>query len=248
MKSAIVTGGSKGIGYACAERLQQDGYALTICSRNESELKKAADKLSAGGQVVHVQGDTGEVADCHRVVTAHLDAYGQVDALVNNAGIYDAVALFDLTPEIWDQFFAVNLRGPLVIAIECAKNMRERGSGGHIVNIASTNGLMSEAGFAHYNASKAALISLTETMSVEWARYGIQVNAVAPGWILTPLSEPWIGELTEAQLERTFPSRRVGSASEVGELVAFLCRDGANYLTGSTIRIDGGMLAQHPAP
>ncbi|MHB8505494.1 MAG: SDR family NAD(P)-dependent oxidoreductase, partial [Acidimicrobiales bacterium] len=102
--------------------------------------------------------------------------------------------------------------------------------------------------FAHYNASKAALISLTETMAVEWAQLGIQVNAVAPGWILTPLSEPWVGTLTEEQLRRTFPSRRVGSAAEVAELVAFLCRDGAGYLTGSTIRVDGGMLAQHPAP
>ena len=248
MKSAIVTGGPKGIGYACAERLQQDGCALTICGRNDGALKEAADRLSAKGAIVHVQADVGEVADCYRVVKAHLDAYGQVDALVNNAGIYDAVPLFDLTPEVWDHYFTVNLRAPLVIAIECAKNMRDRGTGGHIVNIASTNGLMSEVAFAHYNASKAGLISLTETMAVEWAQYGIQVNAVAPGWILTPLSEPWVGELTEAQLERTFPSRRVGSASEVGELVAFLCRDEANYLTGATVRIDGGMLAQHPAP
>lgn len=248
MKSAIVTGASKGIGYSCAERLQKDGYALTICGRNGRDLDEAAGKLAANGEVVHVQADVGEVEACNRVVQACLEAYGRVDALVNNAGIYDAVPLFDLNAEIWDRYFAVNLRAPLLIAIECAKSMRDRGEGGHIVNIASTNGLMSEVAFAHYNASKAALISLTETMAIEWAEYGIQVNAVAPGWIRTPLSEPWIGELTDEQLRRTFPSRRVGSASEVAELVAFLCRDGANYLTGSTIRIDGGMLAQHPAP
>jgi NAD(P)-dependent dehydrogenase (short-subunit alcohol dehydrogenase family) len=248
MKSAIVTGGSKGIGLACAQRLQQDGYSLVICARNGTELSDAADRLRAGGDVLEVTADVGDVENCARVVRACLDTYGQVDALVNNAGIYDAVPLLELTPEVWDRYFAVNLRGPLVIGIACAQAMRDGGAGGHIVNIASTNGLMSEPGFAHYNASKAALISLTETMAVEWAEYGIQVNAVAPGWILTPLSEPWVGNLSEEQLRKAFPCRRVGSSSEVAELVAFLCRDGTSYLTGTTIRVDGGMLAQHPAP
>jgi NAD(P)-dependent dehydrogenase (short-subunit alcohol dehydrogenase family) len=248
MKSAIVTGGSKGIGLACSKRLQQDGYCLTICARSGTELEDVASKLRQDGEVLALRADVGVIEDCERVVAAALDAYGQVDAVVNNAGIYDAVPLLDLSAEVWDDYFAVNLRGPLLISIAVVKAMRERGTGGHVVNIASTNGLMSEPGFAHYNASKAALISLTETMAVEWAPYGIQVNAVAPGWILTPLSEAWVGDLTEEQLRRTFPSRRVGSPAEVAELVAFLCRDDAKYLTGSTIRIDGGMLAQHPSP
>ncbi|MHB8506868.1 MAG: SDR family NAD(P)-dependent oxidoreductase, partial [Acidimicrobiales bacterium] len=149
-RSAIVTGGTKGIGYACAERLQQDGYALTICARNKVELDEACARLSASGEVTAVQADVGLVDDCERLVQSALGAHGSIDALVNNAGIYDAALLFDLTADVWDHYFAVNLRGPLLISIAVAKSMRDHG-GGHIVNIASTNGLMSEPGFAHYN-------------------------------------------------------------------------------------------------
>ena len=125
--------------------------------------------------------------------------------------------------------------------------MRDQGSGGRIVNIASTNGQLSEAEFAHYNASKAAIISLTKTMSVELAAYGILVNAVAPGWVLTPLSEPFVGTLSEDSLGRISPLKRVGQASEVADAVSFLCGSGASYVTGITLNVDGGLTAMHPA-
>src|SRR5215468_8035428 len=121
------------------------------------------------------------------------------------------------------------------------------GSGGRIVNIASTNGQMSEAEFAHYNASKAALISLTKSMSVELAPHGILVNAVAPGWVLTPLSEPFVGTLSEDALGRISPLKRVGTADEVAAAVSFLCGAGASYVTGITLNVDGGLKAMHPA-
>jgi NAD(P)-dependent dehydrogenase (short-subunit alcohol dehydrogenase family) len=248
MKAALVTGASKGIGYACAERLQRDGYAVFVCARSSDEIEEAVGRLSKNGRAAGAQADMGLVEDCRRVVEECVRVFGRIDALVNNAGIYHPVPLIDMPPEAWDETFNVNARGPLVVGVAAAHHMREQGDGGHIVNMASSNGVMAESQFAHYNASKAALISLTKTMAIEWGEYGIQVNAIAPAWIYTPLSEPWIGALTEEQLERYFPARRIGDAEEVAELAAFLCRDGCSYLTGETIKVDGGMLALHPCP
>lgn len=171
--------------------------------------------------------------------------FGRIDAVVNNAGLYYPLPLLEMTPADWDKTYAVNVRGPMLVASAAARRMREQG-GGHIVNISSTNGFMAEPEFAHYNSSKAALISLTKTMALEWAPYNIQVNSIAPGWILTPLSEPWVAKLTDEQLAAAFPMSRVGRPEEVAEVAAFLCREGAGYLNGETIKVDGASLAQHP--
>jgi NAD(P)-dependent dehydrogenase (short-subunit alcohol dehydrogenase family) len=141
----------------------------------------------------------------------------------------------------------INVRGPVLLGVAAARAMRDQGDGGRIVNIASTNGQLSEAEFAHYNASKAALISLTKSMSVELAPHRILVNAVAPGWVLTPLSEPFVGTLTEDSLGRISPLKRVGGAAEVAGAVSFLCGPDATYVTGVTVNVDGGLTAMHPA-
>lgn len=130
------------------------------------------------------------------------------------------------------------------IGYACAERLL---AGGRIVNIASTNGQLSEAEFAHYNASKAAIISLTKSMSVELAPFGILVNAVAPGWVLTPLTEPYVASLSEDSLGRISPLRRVGQPAEVAAAVSFLCGSGATYITGTTVNVDGGLTAMHPA-
>lgn len=245
-KAAVVTGGSKGIGYACAERLQQDGHAVVICARNKEEVAEAASRLQANGPARGVVADVGKVEDCQRVVDACLETFGRIDALVSNAGVYFPVPLLEMSAEDWDGTFAINVRGPMLMGCAAARHMKEQG-GGHIVNISSTNGIMAEPEFAHYNASKAAVISLTKTMALEWALHNIQVNSIAPGWILTPLSEPWVADLTDEQLSQAFPMGRVGMPQEIAEVAAFLCRDGAGYLNGETIKVDGGSLARHPS-
>jgi NAD(P)-dependent dehydrogenase (short-subunit alcohol dehydrogenase family) len=246
-KVALVTGGSKGIGYACAERLLADGYAVAICARNAGEVEAAAVKLGDPEHVLGLRADVGSAGDCASLVPAVTARFGRIDALVNNAGVYSPVPFLDFTADSWDALTDINVRGPVLVGGAAGRAMRDQGSGGRIVNIASTNGQMSEAEFAHYNASKAALISLTKSMSVELAPLGILVNAVAPGWVLTPLSEPFVGTLSQDALGRISPLRRVGTAAEVAGAVSFLCGPDAGYITGTTVNVDGGLIAMHPA-
>jgi 3-oxoacyl-[acyl-carrier protein] reductase len=244
MNSAVVTGGSKGIGLAVVAALLQDGFAVVTCARSADELEAARQALGSE-KLVTVQADLAKPEHCQLVIDTAIEAFGEVDVVVNNAGIYSHGSLADLSASDWDHTFAVNVRAPFLIAQAALPHLVAAGHGA-VVNIASTNGLMSEPGFAHYNASKAALISLTETMAVEWAPHNIRVNAIAPGWIRTPLSDPWLNDLTPAQLNSLFPMGRVGSADEVASLAAYLSSDKCGYLTGATIRVDGGMLAKHP--
>jgi 3-oxoacyl-[acyl-carrier protein] reductase len=245
-KVALVTGGSKGIGYACAERLLADGFAMAICARNGREVSEAATRLGGASKVLGLRSDVGSEQDCAGLVPAVLDHFGRLDVLVNNAGVYNPVPFLEFTADKWDSLMDINLRGPVLLGVAAARVMRDQG-GGRIVNIASTNGQLSEAEFAHYNASKAALISLTKSMSVELAPFGILVNAVAPGWVLTPLSEPFVGTMTGDSLGRISPLKRVGAAAEVAGAVSFLCGPDATYVTGVTLNVDGGLTAMHPA-
>jgi NAD(P)-dependent dehydrogenase (short-subunit alcohol dehydrogenase family) len=246
-KVALVTGGSKGIGYACAERLLADGFRVAICARNAGEVSAAAGKLGDPDQVAGLRCDVGSVEDCDALVPAVLDRFGRIDALVNNAGVYTPVPFLDFTADTWDTLMDINVRGPVLLGVAAGRAMRDQGGGGRIVNIASTNGQLSEAEFAHYNASKAAIISLTKSMAVELAPFGILVNTVAPGWVLTPLTEPYVASLSEDSLGRISPLRRVGQAAEVAAAVSFLCGSGATYITGTTVNVDGGLTAMHPA-
>jgi 3-oxoacyl-[acyl-carrier protein] reductase len=244
-KVALVTGGSKGIGYACAERLLADGYAVAICARSQAEVTAAAEKLNS--KTLAIRADVGDVNDCQTLIPTVLDRFGRIDVLVNNAGVYSPVPFLEMTADAWDTLMDINVRGPVLLGGAAGRAMRDQGDGGRIVNIASTNGQLSEAEFAHYNASKAALISLTKSMSVELAPFGILVNAVAPGWVLTPLSEPFVGTLTEDSLGRISPLKRVGRAAEVAAAASFLCSPDASYITGITVNVDGGLTAMHPA-
>jgi NAD(P)-dependent dehydrogenase (short-subunit alcohol dehydrogenase family) len=246
VRTALVTGGSKGIGLATVAALLKTGYRVATCARSQEELEIA--KATLGSEdVVVLPADLSLVEDCARVVEATFEAFGHLDAVVNNAGIYVHGLVEEVSPDSWDQTFAVNVRAPYLVARNALRYLRSSDAG-TVVNIASTNGMMSEAGYGAYNASKAALLSMTETMAVEWATDGIRVNAVAPGWIHTPLSEEVLATLTPEQIAAVFPMGRIGSAEDVANVVAYLCSpDSCAYLTGATIRVDGGMLSKHPA-
>ena len=243
---AVVTGGSKGIGLACVERFLADGYRVAFCARQQPEIDSVLDRLGRD-RLLGVRADVGDPDDCVRLVAVTLDRLGRVDALVNNAGVYTPTPFLEMTAASWDELTDINVRGSVLVGVAAATAMRAQGDGGRIVNIASTNGQMSEASFAHYNASKAAVISLTKSMAVELAQYGILVNAIAPGWVLTPLSEDYVSSLDRAALARISPLERVGTAAEVAGAAAFLCGPDASYVTGITLNVDGGLTAMHPA-
>jgi 3-oxoacyl-[acyl-carrier protein] reductase len=246
-KVAIVTGGSKGIGYACATRLASEGYRVAICARTSDELDHAVASIGGDG-VTAIQADLARAEDCDRVVSTTIERFGRVDVLVNNAGLYFPVPFLEFTEDSWDSLTHVNVRGPVLLSVAAGRAMRDQGDGGRIIHIASTNGLAAEPEFAHYNASKAALISLAKTMALELAPHGVLVNAIAPGWVSTPMSADYIASLTETQMSRVSPLRRAAKPEEIAGVVSFLCGEDATYLTGETIAVDGGMTAMLAQP
>lgn len=241
---ALVTGGTKGIGLSCVKRFLKDGWKVAFCARSESEVK--ATQRILGANTHGMVADMGNVDDCTAIVSGTVRAFGRLDALVNNAGVYAPIPFVDFTADDWDALTHINVRGPVLAGGAAARQMISQESGGRIVNIASTNGILSEAQFAHYNSSKAAIITLTKTMAVELGPHGILVNAVAPGWVLTPLSEPFVKELPQDALNRMFPLQRVGNSDEIAGAVAFFCGPDSTYVTGTTLVVDGGCTVAHP--
>ncbi|MFC9764263.1 SDR family NAD(P)-dependent oxidoreductase [Rhodococcus jostii] len=246
-RRAIITGGTKGIGYACAELFARRGYRVLICSRNTAQVNTVAAELNqhTGGQVAGMAADLADPDVGNSIVGRCLDLFGGVDYLVNNAGIYEPIAMVDMTAERWDTTLHNNLRGAALASAAAARSMRSTG-GGSIVNIASVNALAAEANFAPYNASKAGLISLTQTSAIEWADENIRVNCVAPGCIRTSMVDPLVADLSDEVIARYVPMRRFGTAEEIASVVAFLVSDDASYITGQTIAVDGGTLTRQP--
>ncbi|MGW5147856.1 SDR family NAD(P)-dependent oxidoreductase [Rhodococcus koreensis] len=245
-RRVIVTGGTKGIGYACARLFARRGYRVLICSRNTAQVDAVAAELSQhGGQVAGMAADLADPDVGNSIVDRCLDLFGGVDYLVNNAGIYESIAMVDMTAQGWDATLHNNLRGAALTSAAAARAMRSTG-GGSIVNIASVNGLAAEANFAPYNASKAGLISLTQTSAIEWADENIRVNCVAPGCIRTPMVDPLVADLSDEVIARYVPMRRLGTPSEIASVVAFLVSDDASYITGQTVTVDGGTLTRQP--
>jgi NAD(P)-dependent dehydrogenase (short-subunit alcohol dehydrogenase family) len=248
-RAAIVTGASRGIGYACAERLAGDGYALLVCSRDAADIEQAAERLRAGGaDVVALAADVGVPADCRRIVAACVEAYGHVDALVNNAAIYVARPFLDIDAEHWDETMAIDLRGPALLSVAVARGMRDRGEGGRIVHISSDNALKAELEYAAYNAAKAALVSLTLSMAGELGQYGIITNAVLPGWTRTRMTEAYLEEVSAEDVGRVIPLGRAAEPSETAQVVSFLCNPEVTYVLGQSISVDGGLLSTQPSP
>jgi NAD(P)-dependent dehydrogenase (short-subunit alcohol dehydrogenase family) len=241
-RRAIVTGGASGIGLATARRLRAEGADVVVIDRSPAEPS-----LDAGEPIRNVRADVtspAEVANAFGEAAEFLG--GAADVLVNAAGIYQIRPLLELSPDDWDQTMAVNLRGPFLASQLFASILIERGQPGSIVNVGSTAALIADSAepAAHYNASKAGVLSLTRQMAVEWASHGIRVNAVCPGVIDTPMlrlmDDPAAGQ---AYLETGVPLRRLGTPSEVAATIVFLASQDASYLTGAAIVVDGGTTA-----
>jgi 2-deoxy-D-gluconate 3-dehydrogenase len=254
-RAAIVTGGGSGIGRAIAVRLAEAGAAVMATDINIEAADTTVDRIrGAGGEARAIQADAGCVADAEMVAKAAIDAFGRLDILVNNAGIFPHSPMLDITEELWDRVFSVNLKGVFFYSQAAVRHMINLGNGGNIVNISSMEGLHPREDLAHYVTSKGALVTLTNALALELARHDIRVNAVAPGGIGTPgiaaqsealMSRGRTGEDIK-EMFRAFLSRlplgRMGEPDDVARVVLFLVSPASAYMTGSLILADGGYL------
>jgi len=242
---ALVTGASRGIGRAIASTMAIQGWRLVLgCREREEQANDVAAKIRAtGGEAVAVRADLGQPAEADALVRAALDAFGQIDVLVNNAGVnLPGVRLADVQWEEWERILRINLSAPLRLIQAALPHMRGRRRG-HIVNISSNVSQRLPAGIGPYTVSKVGLEALTRILAKEEGVHGIRVNAVAPGPIRTDMlaeSLNLMGPERAAAFVRSVPLGRTGEPEEIASVVAFLVSDAASYITGQVIYVNGG--------
>jgi NAD(P)-dependent dehydrogenase (short-subunit alcohol dehydrogenase family) len=247
-KTVIVTGGTQGLGFGIAAAFAGFGANVVITARTASKVAEAADDINTnyckGGKCLGIPSDSGKQEDIDMVITKTVEIFGELNILVNNAGISGKTAniLSDECDEAnFDNIIATNLKGIFLFAKAAAKQMAAQGKGGKIINMASVGGLIGGKGVVAYGASKAGTLSLTRTMANEFARYNITVNAVCPGYVVTPLNEDIFSnkEVYDKMASRT-AVRRLGVIEEISGPVLALASDCFSYMTGTYLLIDGG--------
>lgn len=241
MKVAIVTGSSRGIGKACALRLAKDGFTVVInYSHSESEAKNVLKEIeSFGGNGMIYRADVSKLDEVKAMMRDVSKTYGQIDVLVNNAGIVRDEYLLMLNPETLDKCFDLNVKGYFYCAQQAVLKMFRKKSG-VVINMSSVSGILALAGQSVYSATKGAVNSLTQTMAKELAPYGIRVNAVAPGFIETEMLNALSDEKKQEYLN-AIPMHRLGTVEDVANVVSMLASDAASYITGQIITVDGGI-------
>jgi 3-oxoacyl-[acyl-carrier protein] reductase len=243
-KTAIVTGAGRGIGKGVARKLLAEGACVSICDVNGERMRETVEQLSKFGRVDGRTVDVTQRDQVEAFVQEVVERYGALDILVNNAGIAVFQPFLTIDDQAWRRTLDVNLNGVFLFSQIAARRMAELG-GGSIVHMASTNGLLGEAGLAHYNASKAAIILLSKTMAIELAASNIRSNCVCPGFIRTELAmEGGMSPAEIAAYQAKIPLGRIGTVEEVANAVAFLASDEASFITGAELIVDGGQICQ----
>ena len=246
-KTAIVTGGAAGIGRAVARRFLDDGANVVVADVDEAAGERTAEELADYGDVRFVHCDVGERLDVHNLIASTLDAFNDIDVLVNNAGIVHKADFLELREEDFDRVMRTNIKGAFLCGQAVAQHMVERvGEGdapGAIVNMSSINAVFGIPDQLPYSVSKGGVAQLTKVMAIALAPYGIRVNAVGPGSVMTEMLSQVVGddEARNRILSRT-PLGRIGQPEEIAAAVAWLASDEASYVTGQTLYADGGRL------
>ena len=241
-KSALVTGASRGIGKAIALVLAARGYAVALNYAGNAAAAEAvkAEIEAAGGKAFTIQGDVSNAEDVDRIFKTVKEEFGGLDVLVNNAGITRDGLLIRMKEENWDAVLSTDLKSAF-LTTKAAAQMMMRKKKGAIVNIASVVGIMDNAGQANYAAAKAGVIGLTKACAKELASRNVRVNAVAPGFIATDMTDV-IPEKNKEIMLQSIPLGRMGQAEDVARAVCFLASDDASYITGQVLKVDGGMV------
>jgi len=241
-KCAIVTGAAKGIGKAVALKLASLGANIVLNYRSSEDkaIELETELKELGVEVLRVKGDISKLADVENLVNQAKEKFGHIDIMVNNAGITKDTLLLRMKEEDFDSVIDVNLKG----VFNCLKTITPimvKQKSGKIVNLSSVVGIIGNAGQVNYAASKAGVIGMTKSLAKEIGARGITVNAVAPGFIETDMTDG-LGDKLKEEAKKGIPLRRLGTAADVAEVVAFLSSESSNYITGQVINVDGGMV------
>jgi 3-oxoacyl-[acyl-carrier protein] reductase len=239
-KVALVTGASRGIGAAIAKRLATDGFRIVVnYAGNTAKAEEVVSSIvDAGGEAIAVQADVADAEQVKALLKTTMDTYGQLDCVVNNAGITRDGLLMRMKEADFDAVLNTNLKGAFLVTQAATRPLLK--SSGRIINIASVVGITGNPGQANYVAAKAGLIGFTKSVARELASKGVTANAICPGFIETDMTD----ELTETQRNQTLdqiPLKRFGQTEDIASLVSFIASDNARYITGQTLAVDGGM-------
>ena len=242
-KVFVVTGGSRGIGLTLAQHLLENGANVTICGRKEEGLNEAVAHLDAGDRLLAVAAHVAKVEDVDKLMDRSVQTFGRLDGLVNNVGMNIVTSCVDADPSLWQKIIDSNLNGAFLCARKAAQIMRDQQQG-KIVNITSIAASRSAPAMGIYGIAKAGIEMMTKVLAQELALFNIQVNAVAPGMVRTKFSEPfWSNEDFHQMMVKSIPMGRIAEPEDVAHPVLFLCSEGAGYITGQVLGVDGGASA-----
>lgn len=239
-QTALITGGGTGLGKLFATVLAEAGATVILCARRTDNLEQTAETINQNGGKAHCI--PMDVTSASSVKSAFIEAkaIGPVTVLVNNAGTIAKPSLLELSEEEWDQVVDTNLKGAWLVAREACRYMTQQEHSGSIINIASILGTAIQKGTGAYSASKAGLLQLTRTMALEWARYDIRVNAIAPGYYQTELADDFLESPFGQSMLKRIPQRRLGKPEDLAGAILLLASQASAYMTGSVLTVDGG--------
>jgi NAD(P)-dependent dehydrogenase (short-subunit alcohol dehydrogenase family) len=245
-KVSIITGATKGIGLACAEEYAIEGSKVVLTGRTESLGEKAAEEIRAnGGDAIYIRCDVSQNDQIQNLVQKTVEHYGRIDIVLNNAGVNHSAKFFDITEEDWDWVMGVDLKGSFLLAQAAARVMVDQGIEGVIINVSSVMAVLALADQVPYCAAKGGVNQMTKAMAIALGDYGIRVNAIGPGPVLTELMQVVVNNpVKEAELLARLPLGRIAECREIATVAVFMASDDSSFFTGQCVYPDGGRMIQ----